>query len=314
MQRRIAKYLFIIGIVVLFIFFTIKSETDFSFPNTPNLEAFKVMNGFPLKVNISQNRLYNVKIGIIDSGIDGKQRNLKLNEVNSSQVIVGNKTHGTTVASIIGAKKSEDLDFNGMLPGITLYTFDIQSNTLNTDTLSKAIDEMSQIGVKVINISLSTYKDSPNFKKSIESAVNRGITIVASAGNDSSKEYSYPASYEIPGVISVGALDDNLDVWSISNFNDTIDVFAPGTGIYAINDRISNNDIETFNGTSLSAPLVTTWVSLLLAINPSLTPSEVEKLIKETSKRRLVNWKQSRVYINMANINGSLIKATNYVE
>ncbi|WP_183192430.1 S8 family peptidase [Brevibacillus fluminis] len=298
----------------MFIFFTIKSETDFSFPNTPNLEAFKVMNGFPLKVNISQNRLYNVKIGIIDSGIDGKQRNLKLNEVNSSQVIVGNKTHGTTVASIIGAKKSEDLDFNGMLPGITLYTFDIQSNTLNTDTLSKAIDEMSQIGVKVINISLSTYKDSPNFKKSIESAVNRGITIVASAGNDSSKEYSYPASYEIPGVISVGALDDNLDVWSISNFNDTIDVFAPGTGIYAINDRISNNDIETFNGTSLSAPLVTTWVSLLLAINPSLTPSEVEKLIKETSKRRLVNWKQSRVYINMANINGSLIKATNYVE
>lgn len=314
MQRKIAKYLFVTGIVVLFIFFTIKSETDFSFPNTPNLEAFKVMNGFPLKVNIPQNRLYNVKIGIIDSGIDGKQRNLKLNEVNSSQVIVGNKTHGTTVASIIGAKKSEDLDFNGMLPGITLYTFDIQSNTLNTDTLSKAIDEMSQIGVKVINISLSTYKDSPNFKKSIESAVNRGITIVASAGNDSSKEYSYPASYEIPGVISVGALDDNLDVWSISNFNDTIDVFAPGTGIYAINDRISNNVIETFNGTSLSAPLVTTWVSLLLAINPSLTPSEVEKLIKETSKRRLVNWKQSRVYINMANINGSLIKATNYVE
>ncbi|GED25578.1 hypothetical protein BAG01nite_16800 [Brevibacillus agri] len=313
MSRKKIIYIFAIGITLILIALNIKIETDFRYPNTPNLEAIQNMNGYPLKVRISQEKLYGVKIAIIDSGIDGNQKNLTLNEIASSQRF-GDKSHGTIIASVIGARECENLNFNGILPGITLYTYDIHSDTLNTETLSKAIDEVSHIGVDVINISLSTYKDTPSLKNSVEKAVNSGITIVASVGNDSSKQYSYPASYKIPGVISVGALDENLDVWSLSNFNDTVDIFVPGTKIYSINHKLSGDSVEIFNGTSLAAPLVTTWVAMLLATNPNLTPKNIESIIQETARRHLVNWKQSRVNIQMADINGSLLKAINFVE
>lgn len=309
MRRVKVLYLLIIVIILMCITLHNLFNINFSYPNTPNLQAIQVMNGYPLRLDISKDRLYSVKIAIIDSGIDGKQNNLKINEIKSSHMI-GNNTHGTTVASVIGAKENRDLKFNGLLPGITLYTYDIQSDNLNTDTLSKAIDEVSQIGVNVINISLSTYKNSPALKKSIENAVNRGITIVASVGNDSSREYSYPASYQIPGVISVGALDANFDVWSVSNFNDAVDIFVPGTSIYSIN----GNEIKTFNGTSMAAPLVTTWVAMLIAINPYLKPNDIERIIKETSQRHLVNWKQNRIYISTADVNKALQEAKNRME
>lgn len=57
----------------------------------------------------------------------------------------------------------------------------------------------------------------------------KDILIVAAAGNDGDTGYSYPASYD--SVMSVGAVDENNVHASFSNFNDRVDLVAPGTSI-----------------------------------------------------------------------------------
>ena len=56
-----------------------------------------------------------------------------------------------------------------------------------------------------------------------------GILIVASAGNDGDDSYNYPASY--PSVMSVAATDINDAKAGWSQYNDEVDIAAPGVDI-----------------------------------------------------------------------------------
>ena len=56
-----------------------------------------------------------------------------------------------------------------------------------------------------------------------------GILIVASAGNGGSSSYSYPASYS--SVMSVAATDSSDAKASFSQFNDEVDIAAPGVDV-----------------------------------------------------------------------------------
>ena len=51
-------------------------------------------------------------------------------------------------------------------------------------------------------------------KEAVQKAIDSGITIVAAAGNESTDEYSFPASFE--GVISVGSTNERNKLSSYS--------------------------------------------------------------------------------------------------
>lgn len=56
-----------------------------------------------------------------------------------------------------------------------------------------------------------------------------GVLIVASAGNNESSDYLFPASFD--QVISVGAVDANNNHAVFSQYNDQVELVAPGVGV-----------------------------------------------------------------------------------
>lgn len=102
-------------------------------------------------------------------------------------------------------------------------------------------------------------------------------TVVASAGNDNVDSYNYPASY--PGVISVAALTEGNAKASFSNYNDRVDVSAPGTDIYST----VKNGYFYDQGTSFSAPIVSGIAALVAKKYPQLDGQQVGEVIRATT-------------------------------
>lgn len=117
-------------------------------------------------------------------------------------------------------------------------------------------------GADIINLSWSQGSLTPGQKAVLDEAMERGIIIVASAGNQGSNALAYPAAYD--GVIAVGATTNTDEVWQHSNFGTYIDVMAPGDNIYTTTAK-SDNSYGPGSGTSFSAPIVSGFIGLLLS-------------------------------------------------
>jgi subtilisin len=152
----------------------------------------------------------------------------------------------------------------------------------------------------IINICLSTPVYCEELYDSIKYAIDNGTIIICSSGNTGNEQKLYPSSFNIEGLISVGAIDKNLNVLPTTTFNDSVDVFAPGEDIF-----FNNPDTKSVSGTSLAVPIVTSLVILIKAKCPDLTPKMVENIIKENSNSYTVKWQ-----INYKNIKVITFKKT----
>ncbi len=109
-----------------------------------------------------------------------------------------------------------------------------------------------------------------------EARNNRGIVVIAAAGNDNSSDIFYPAGYN--NVISVASSAQSDAKSSFSNYGSWIDITAPGSSIRSTVAG-SNSSYEYYSGTSMACPNVASLVGLMLSYNPSLTPSDVESCL-----------------------------------
>ena len=69
--------------------------------------------------------------------------------------------HGDIVAEILVSKPNEDREFTGVLSGVTVFTYNLSPDKLNTDGLKEAFEVMYENGMDVINVSLATSYDDP---------------------------------------------------------------------------------------------------------------------------------------------------------
>ncbi len=95
----------------------------------------------------------------------------------------------------------------------------------------------------------------------VSAANSAGVLLVAAAGNDGSNNDLtpvYPASFDLPNIISVAATDQNDDLVAFSNFGpNSVDIAAPGTYIISTVPTWwatypGYGDLEMFSGTSMS--------------------------------------------------------------
>ncbi|MFN3330176.1 MAG: S8 family serine peptidase, partial [Pyrinomonadaceae bacterium] len=109
-----------------------------------------------------------------------------------------------------------------------------------------------------------------------------GILFVAAAGNNSSDNDQfphYPASYNLPNVISVAALDRNDNLASFSNYGvKTVHVAAPGKDIIS---TWLDNEFKEASGTSMAAPHVSGIAALIVSLNPDITVEKLKKKLLE---------------------------------
>lgn len=230
-----------------------------------------------------------VKIAVIDQGIDRNHPELKGSIIASTNVIDPmNPTvadfHGTHVAGIIAAKKDNGIGGYGLNPNAKILSYDVFGgggftfDYVIANAILKAVDQ----GAKVINMSLGSTMPSVVLQEAVEKAIDSGVVVVAAAGNDGMDLASYPASYE--GVISVGSVNNEQKLSTFSTYGASTDVVAPGEDIYApIYDALKGSTFERLSGTSMASPAVAGAATLLLTKYPKLTPAEVEYILEKTA-------------------------------
>ncbi|MHA1280342.1 MAG: S8 family serine peptidase [Candidatus Helarchaeota archaeon] len=186
--------------------------------------------------------------------------------------------HGTFVSGII----------RRIAPGAKLLPFRVfdEDGYAGSFDVAQAIYTalIDSSNVKIINMSFGTYHTIDIIEHAINSAIDSGIIIVSSPGNDNTSTPTYPSSYD--DVISVSAID-SLDLKAdFSNYGNYIDVCAPGVKIYS--SLAGEYQWGYWSGTSFSAPMAAGICALVLEIYGTISPSEMDLCLKETADRNLL--------------------------
>ncbi len=158
--------------------------------------------------------------------------------------------HGTFCAALIAAIAPDAM----IMP---LRTFDDAGNA-DAFIIARAIRYAAQHGADIINMSFGMTAESNAVKQAVRFAVDRGVTVVASAGNNNSAAPQFPAS--INNVLGVAATDLMDKKASFSNFGSDIYVDAPG--VYIIS-AYPGGYYALASGTSFSAPFVSGEAALI---------------------------------------------------
>jgi subtilisin family serine protease len=170
--------------------------------------------------------------------------------------------HGCAMANIIAANTNNAIGIAGIAPNAVIMPIKVLDSTGNgtvemaADAIRYAVDN----GAGVINLSLSLNPGSTDAEiAAITDAVNyaneRGIPIVASAGNTYGGPARMPAAFD--SVIAVGALTESLQPTETSAAQG-IDVWAPGEAILSASIFAQNGQLgfEEFEGASIAAAIV----------------------------------------------------------
>jgi hypothetical protein len=191
--------------------------------------------------------------------------------------------HGTHVAGIVASEMNNGIGGHGVAPNAKILPINVFDRYGGFDyMLADAILYAVENGADVINMSLGAPFEMPLVEEAIKKAVEKGVVIVAAAGNDGAIQYNYPASYD--GVITVGATNDKNKKAYFTTYGPSIDVVAPGEDVYSTLS-ISSKDatFEILSGTSMASPIVAGVAALLKSKYPNLNTYEVEYILETTA-------------------------------
>ena len=187
-------------------------------------------------------------------------------------------TDGTHVAGIASAASNNGIGMASI--GYSVKILPVKISRDADASLTGGLDGLfyaTRSGVDIINMSWGLYEDVAVLKSLIQQASIQGIVLVAAAGNDGDQGLFYPAAY--PEVMSVGATDQNDSKASFSNYGSTIDVMAPGVGIYSTLPE-GNNTYGNKNGTSMATPMVAGLAALVKSNFPGISASQIRQRIE----------------------------------
>jgi len=126
-------------------------------------------------------------------------------------------------------------------------------------TLIRGIDYAIQEEARVISLSWGSENASPMLKTAIDYAAEKGLVLVAAAGNVPTGKPVYPAAYK--NVIGVGALTPDGEHWEQSNYGDFVAVYAPGLADLPVGYQ---GDPGTYAGTSIATAYTAHLVASIL--------------------------------------------------
>lgn len=269
------------------------------------VDAWKLTKGHP-----------KVKIAVLDTGIDYNHRDLKdqiwrntseipnngidddnngyVDDVRGYNFIKNNSKpmdyngHGSHCAGVIGATHQNKTGIAGIMSRVSLIPVKMLSDHGYTTTalILKAMQYAKSVGAHVVSASWVSDGFSKNHYEALKELADAGIVFVAAAGNDGldiSNFPVYPASYKLPNVISVAAIDYHGRKADFTNFSATrVHVAAPGVRILSTIDR---GGYAYLSGSSMAAPHVAGVVGLILSREGlRAIPTIRERLIKSSKK------------------------------
>jgi type VII secretion-associated serine protease mycosin len=260
----------------------------------------------------------NVTVAVIDSGVNPDVSDLEGAVISGSNFTALHTStsnphwgqHGTWMASIIAGRGNGDDDgIIGVAPKSKILSirvipdmndpgykqYDREPEVQIQDELAEGIREAVRDHAQVISMSIGYSAPSGTVRAALQDAYDHGIVLVASAGNsgDNDEQHtrsgshgyapvSFPAEY--PGVLSVGAVNEDREPTSFSSGNLSVKVAAPGEGVPA---QGRNGEYYTVNGTSPACALVAGVAALIKSKYPSISPAKVMEALTTTAKQPL---------------------------
>ena len=218
-------------------------------------------------------------------------------EISGGAFDVDAVSHGTFVAGIIGAVSDNGQGVAGINWEAQIMSLRILDRLGSGDSgnAAKAVEYAVANGADIINFSLTGTSMDPVFWRTVKTAHESGVIMVAATGNESDNLNTrpiYPACFKSEDgsedyVIGVAALDEEDKRASFSNYgSNCTDISAPGVEIFStlFYDNESS-DLDNYygggwDGTSLSAPMISGAAALLRAAYPGITPDEVKIVLQ----------------------------------
>lgn len=173
--------------------------------------------------------------------------------------------HGTMVAGLVrlAAPSAKIMPFRVFDASGQAHVFDV------VRAIYYAVDD----GADVISMSFSMESDSPELRRAVKYARDRGVVCVAAAGNQGQRSLVYPAA--LPDVIAVAALAGD-DLAEFTNYgSNLVDLAAPGSGVVS---AYPGGLYGAGWGTSFSAPLVAGTAALLIHRHPVRDTAAVQSM------------------------------------
>ncbi|NTS77753.1 S8 family serine peptidase [Catenovulum sp. SM1970] len=232
----------------------------------------------------------NRKVCIVDSGYKLDHPDLYSSGVTGYAMAgAGNwyedgNSHGTHVAGTIAAIGGNGqgvvgVNRSGNLGLHIVKVFNDQGTWAYGSDLADAVNRCVQAGSNVISMSLGGGGSSTTERNAFQNAHNAGVLSIAAAGNDGNSSISYPASYDI--VMSVAAVDSSENKASFSQYNQYVEIAAPGVGV---NSTWNNNGYKSISGTSMATPHVSGVAALVWGNFPECSNQQIRDALNSTAK------------------------------
>jgi hypothetical protein len=204
-------------------------------------------------------------------------------------------THGTVLAMMAAApgngwgmigtapRSIQIVSVRILEPGKTTFPF-----TSYAAGITECLQLRQLYNIRVINLSLGNSvvpsgEDYEALANAVEKARNRGLAVVAAAGNDDGGSVEYPAAY--PTALSVGATDSQGGGFcSFSNRGEGLRLLAPGCDLDGADPTSGASDYNYWQGTSESSAIAAAALAALESYQPNLTPATAETDLTEANK------------------------------
>ncbi len=203
--------------------------------------------------------------------------------------------HGTHLAGIINnIANNSDTNVKLNLMALKIFADDclLEPSVFVSDAI-EAIGYAADNGANIINASWGGSTYSQALYDSIKDAGNKGLLVVAAAGNGYGNNNDlnpiYPAGFDLDNVVSVMSVDEDNSVSDFSNYGpSTVDIAAHGKNISSTTptyltasmtaDHISANE-AVLSGTSMSAADVSAQCAVIMAANQTYSAQSIKSLL-----------------------------------
>ncbi len=216
--------------------------------------------------------LSDITVAVIDTGVCLSHEDLADRVLDNGYDFVDNDDdpedvfgHGCSVAGIIAANIDNGIGIAGFAPNSSILPVRVlgPSGSGSMADVAAGIVYAADEGADIINLSLGSAVGSQVTEDAVNYAMEKGVTVIASAGNSGGALPGFPARYE--GVVAVGAIDPDGARSSFSNKGG--DIWAPGRDVHTTH---LNDGYKALNGTSFSAPYVAAMAAVLEGMDAQL--------------------------------------------